>query len=184
MKIEYVTGNRGKFEEAQLILHGWDLEQVNLEIPEMQGDRYQIAAAKGKEAVRILGRPVIVEDVSLCFNAWNGMPGPYVKDFLEALGPNGLAELILKETDTRVQAICTVAYATPGSEPILFEGIIEGKVVRPRGTLSHGAVSFNSCFEPDGHSKTFGEMSMEEHAQLSMRNRALLKLRKFLENGK
>lgn len=182
MKIEYVTGNRGKFEEAQLILRGWDLEQVNLEITEIQGDRFEIATAKGKEAVKILGRPVIVEDISLCFNAWNGMPGSYVKDFLQALGAEGLAERILKEEDHGVQAICVVAYVVPGSEPILFEGMVEGVVVKPRGTLSHGTVSFNSCFQPLGSTKTFGEMTMEEHSHTSQRNIALLKLRKFLEN--
>lgn len=182
MKIEYVTGNRGKFEEAQLVLHGWDLEQVNLEIVEVQGDRFEIALAKAKAALHILNRPVIIEDVSLCFNAWNGMPGPYIKDFLSSLGPGGLADLILKEKDHGVQAICVVAYAIPGSEPILFEGINEGTVVRPRGTLSHGDVSFNSCFQPVGSTKTFGEMTMEEHSHMSMRKIALLKLRKFLEN--
>ena len=182
MKIEYVTGNRGKFEEAQLVLHGWDLEQVNLEIIEIQGDRFEIATAKARDAMRILGKPVIVEDVSLCFNAWNGMPGPYIKDFLQALGPAGLAELILKEKDHGVQAICVVAYVVPGSEPILFEGLTEGIVVRPRGTLSHGDVSFNSCFQPVGYTQTFGEMTMEEHSRMSMRRSALINLRKYLEN--
>ena len=182
MKIEYITGNRQKFEEAQLILRDWDLEQVNLEITEIQGDRYQVATAKAKEAVRILQRPAIVEDISLCFNAWNGMPGPYVKDFLQTMGAAGLAEAILKTEDHRVQAICVVAYVVPGSEPILFEGMIEGNAVTPRGSLSHGTASFNSCFEPIGSSKTFGEMTMEEHSRISMRNIALLKLRKFLEN--
>ena len=182
MKIEYVTGNRGKFEEAQLVLQGWDLEQVNLEITEIQGDRFEIATAKAREAVRILGKPVIIEDVSLCFNAWNGMPGPYVKDFLQHLGPDGLADLILNEKDHGVQAICVVGYVVPGSEPILFEGVSEGTVVRPRGTLSHGDVSFNSCFQPAGYTITFGEMSMEEHSRMSMRRSALLKLRNYLEN--
>jgi inosine triphosphate pyrophosphatase len=37
---------------------------------------------------------VIVEDTSLCFNAFNGMPGPYIKWFLKAVGPQGLVKML------------------------------------------------------------------------------------------
>jgi inosine triphosphate pyrophosphatase len=39
------------------------------------------------EAYKVFNKPVIVEDTSLCFNAFKGMPGPYIKWFLKALGP-------------------------------------------------------------------------------------------------
>lgn len=35
------------------------------------------------------GFPVIIEDVSLCFDALNGLPGPYIKWFLEKVGHEG-----------------------------------------------------------------------------------------------
>ncbi|KAK2109692.1 hypothetical protein P7K49_009438 [Saguinus oedipus] len=34
--------------------------------------------------------PVLVEDTCLCFNALGGLPGPYIKWFLEKLKPEGI----------------------------------------------------------------------------------------------
>jgi hypothetical protein len=34
--------------------------------------------------------PCLVEDTSLCFNALGGLPGPYIKHFLDELGSAGL----------------------------------------------------------------------------------------------
>ena len=93
MKIEYITSNAQKFEEAHHILSDWELEQVNIDLTEIQGDRFEIINAKAKEALRILNRPLIVEDVSLCCPAIGGLPGPYVKDFLKKIGDKGIYEL-------------------------------------------------------------------------------------------
>ena len=39
-------------------------------------------------------------------------------------------------------AICTFGYCSgPGAEPILFEGVTEGKIVPPRGPTNFGWVS-------------------------------------------
>jgi inosine/xanthosine triphosphate pyrophosphatase family protein len=37
---------------------------------------------------------VMVEDTSLCFNALGGLPGPYIKWFLEKTGHEGLNNLV------------------------------------------------------------------------------------------
>lgn len=41
-----------------------------------------------------LGSAVMVEDTSLCFNAMHGLPGPYIKWFLEKLGHDGLNKML------------------------------------------------------------------------------------------
>lgn len=53
----------------------------------------------------------------------------------------------------RATAICTFAYsAGPGSEPIIFEGTTEGKVVPARGPSNFG---WDPVFEPEeGNGKT------------------------------
>ena len=48
MKIEYITSNLHKFEEARHFLKGWDLEQINIDLTEVQGDRFQIIQAKAR----------------------------------------------------------------------------------------------------------------------------------------
>lgn len=183
MKIDYITSNLQKFEEAKHILPHWDLSQVRIDLPEIQGDRLNITRAKAKDALTLLNRPLIVEDVSLNCNALKGLPGPYVKDFLQKIGANGLAELVHKYSDHRCQVICTAAYAVPGKEILIFEGIVEGIIVKPRGNLNHGQVSFNPCFQALESNKTYGEMSLLEHSKSSMRFIALTKLKHFLEKG-
>lgn len=182
MKIEYITSNQKKFEEAQHILTEFELERVDLDLTEIQGSRQEISQAKAKEALRILGRPLVVEDVSLCCPALGGLPGPYIKDFLKAIGDQGIYELIHKYPDHSVQVICIAAYIEPGREPKLFEGIVEGKIVAPKGGMRHGVHSWNPIVLPNGFTKTFGEMTLEEHSRVSMRNLALTKLKNFLLN--
>lgn len=182
MKIEYITSNAQKYEEACHILSDWDMEQINIELTEIQGDRFEIINAKAKEALRILKRPLIVEDVSLCCPAIGGLPGPYVKEFLTKIGDRGIYEMVHKYEDHSVQVICVVGYIKPGIEPILFEGILEGIVVAPRGSTKHGPLSWNPIVQPAGCAKTFGEMSMAEQSKCSMRYIALMKLKHFLES--
>lgn len=181
MKIEYITSNNKKFEEAQHILNGWELEQVNLEIPEIQGEILEVIEAKARTAVAILNRPLIVEDVSANCPALGGLPGPYIKDFMLKLGEKGLCDLILRLDDHRISVSCHVAYIEPGGDPLIFEGTEEGIVVPERGETRFGKVSFNSFFQPLGSDKTYGEMSIEELSKMSMRYIALTKLRNHLQ---
>lgn len=181
MKIEYVTGNAGKFREASLILADWELEQVSLDLDEIQGDRQQVLLRKAQDAMKQLHRPLVVEDVSLCCNALQGLPGPYIKEFLERLSERGLAELIHRYEDHRAQVICAVAYMEPNSEPVIFEGILHGAIVLPRGMTRIGKQSFNPIFQPDGSAQTQGELTIEEHSQTSHRYLALIQLRDYLK---
>lgn len=182
MKITYITSNKPKFEEAQFILSDWKLERVDLDLIEIQGDPNDVITAKAKEALRILNQPLIVEDVSLFCPAIGGLPGPYIKDFLRKLGEQGLYELIHKYADHSVSVGCLAAYIEPESEPWIFEGIQEGTIVAPRGQTKHGNISWNPIVQPLGMTKTFGEMTLEEHSKISMRSIALKKLDVFLKN--
>lgn len=80
--LTFVTGNAKKLEEIKAILgHNFPMkiESVKLDLPELQGEVDEISIEKCKEAARRIKGPVVVEDTSLCFNALNGLPGPYIK---------------------------------------------------------------------------------------------------------
>lgn len=47
-------------------------------VPELQASPEELAKLKCMEAYAKAGVPVITEDTSLCFNALNGLPGPYM----------------------------------------------------------------------------------------------------------
>lgn len=61
-----------------------------LTVPELQGTTQEIAMEKCRHAANILQGPCITEDTALCFEALNGLPGPYIKHFLKGLGLEGV----------------------------------------------------------------------------------------------
>ncbi|GFO04715.1 inosine triphosphate pyrophosphatase [Plakobranchus ocellatus] len=91
-RLVLVTGNKNKLKEF-LQIAGEDfpykVEIQDFDLPEYQGEPEEIIRAKCELAREQVNGPVIVEDVSLCFNALGGMPGPYIKWFLKSVGPAG-----------------------------------------------------------------------------------------------
>jgi len=143
--IVFVTGNAKKLQEVQSILGGdsfpFTLESRSLDLPELQGEPEEVAAEKCKYAVRALGGvPVMVEDTSLCYNALNGLPGVYIKWFLEKTGHTGLVNLLAAYEDKSAYAQCIFAYSD-GSDmaPLVFCGRTAGTIVPASGPTDFGA---------------------------------------------
>uniref|UniRef100_A0A673TZE6 Inosine triphosphatase n=1 Tax=Suricata suricatta TaxID=37032 RepID=A0A673TZE6_SURSU len=125
--------------------------------------------------------PVLVEDTCLCFNALGGLPGPYIKWFLEKLKPEGLHQLLAGFEDKSAYALCTFALSTGDpSEPVrLFRGRTSGRIVVPRGCRDFG---WDPCFQPDGYEQTYAEMPKAEKNTISHRFRALLELQNYFDS--
>ncbi|XP_023015735.1 inosine triphosphate pyrophosphatase [Leptinotarsa decemlineata] len=179
--ITFVTGNAKKLEEVILILGSDFPKQIvnkKLDLPELQGELNEISIGKAKEAHRQVMGPVIVEDTALCFNSLKGLPGPYVKWFLEKMGPEGLHKMLHGFEDKSAQAVCTFAYHPGGEkdEVILFQGRTDGTIVSPRGPRDFG---WDPCFQPNGFDLTYAEMPKEEKNKISHRYKALDLLKKY-----
>uniref|UniRef100_A0A8V0YFL3 XTP/dITP diphosphatase n=1 Tax=Gallus gallus TaxID=9031 RepID=A0A8V0YFL3_CHICK len=130
---------------------------------------------RGKLTIR---GPVIVEDTCLCFNALGGLPGPYIKWFLEKLKPEGLYKLLAGFEDKSAYALCTFAFSTGNpEEPVkLFKGQTHGVIVEPRGPRDFG---WDPCFQPDGYDQTYAELPKAVKNSISHRYRALSELSAF-----
>lgn len=106
-----------------------------------------------------IGGPVLVEDTCLCFNAMDGLPGPYIKWFLAKLGHDGLNRMLAGFEvgarapvrpqlcpltaaglqDKSAYAQCTFAFCpSPGAEVTLFEGRTPVRPVPPLRSLRAG----------------------------------------------
>jgi len=175
----FVTSNEKKLEEAIAILgEDFPFEIVNqaIDLPEFQGEPDDISRDKCWAAAEIVQGPVIVEDTCLCFTALGGLPGPYIKWFLQKLGPAGLNRLLSGWDDKSAYALCTIAYSTGDTaDPVLlFQGRVEGKIVEPRGSAEFG---WDPCFQPNGQTQTFGEMSAAVKNSMSHRTKALQALK-------
>mmetsp|Transcript_50734 Transcript_50734/g.94498 ORF Transcript_50734/g.94498 Transcript_50734/m.94498 type:complete len:201 (-) Transcript_50734:882-1484(-) len=142
--VSFATGNQNKLKEVIQILgtehaERFTLEAVNIDLPELQGDPVDIAKEKASLAAKQLGKPVVVEDTSLCFNALGGLPGPYIKWFLKELGPQGLPKLLVAFEDKTAYAQCIFGYcAGPGEEAKVFVGQTPGLIVDARGPTDFG----------------------------------------------
>jgi inosine triphosphate pyrophosphatase len=176
MQLYFITGNAGKLAEMKAIIP--QLEGLNIDLPEIQHtDALKIVEAKLHEAIKQQEGSLIVEDTSLYFNALNGLPGPFIKWFLESLGHDGLYKLADSFGDTTAYAKTTIGYTDGAGTIKFFEGRIDGEIVKPRGNLGFG---WGPVFLPNGHDKTFGEMTNDEKNELSMRRLAAEELKSYL----
>ncbi|KAL5102861.1 Inosine triphosphate pyrophosphatase [Taenia crassiceps] len=193
LPIAYVTSNPNKLRETIEILgEGYTemLKQVNVDLPEYQGSSpEEIARLKCHHAVRIVGGPVLVEDTCLAFDALKGLPGPYIKWFLGAVGPEGLRKMVegfrtmnKEEVCDGASAICTFAY-TPGvkEQAVVLQGVTRGRIVAPRGC---GGFGWDSCFVPTEatEGQTYAEMAVGAKNAISHRSKAVAKLRELLDH--
>eukprot|EP00542_Grammatophora_oceanica_P010591 CAMPEP_0194039228 /NCGR_PEP_ID=MMETSP0009_2-20130614/11372_1 /TAXON_ID=210454 /ORGANISM="Grammatophora oceanica, Strain CCMP 410" /LENGTH=573 /DNA_ID=CAMNT_0038681989 /DNA_START=5 /DNA_END=1726 /DNA_ORIENTATION=- len=188
-EITFVTGNKKKLEEVKQILSAgssgdddfpFEITNQKIELPELQGDPLDIAKEKCRLAAKELNGPVLTEDTSLCFNALNGLPGPYIKWFLEKCGHDGLNAMLAGFEDKTAYALTVFAFTTgPEAEDVhVFEGRTDGTIVPPRGKLDFG---WDPVFEPnEGGGKTYAEQSKEEKNAISHRSRSMAKLQEYL----
>lgn len=181
----FVTGNANKLKEATQILRDdfpWNIIAKNIDLPELQGEPDDISIQKCKLAAAEIQGPVIVEDTCLCFNALGGLPGPYIKWFLEKLKPEGLWKLLSGWDDKTGYALCTFAYSTGNSEDKvqLFHGKTDGVIVEPRGPRNFG---WDPCFQPDGFNHTYAELDESVKNSISHRRKALNALKEYFSRN-
>jgi len=180
MEITFVTSNPSKAEQLSRHLH-IPVVHRKVDVHEIQSlDLREVAEHKAREAQKIIGGTVLVEDTSLVFHALNNLPGPLIKWFLTALDNEGLCKLLNNYNNRNATA--TVCFALCDNESVrFFEAEQQGVIADiPRGDRGFG---WDPIFIPDGYEKTWGEMTTEEQKETSMRKVALGKLAEFLTHA-
>ena len=169
-KIYLVTGNTHKLEEWRRQLPSdISIDSIDLDLPEIQSmDPEEIMADKAKRAYEATGKPVVVEDVSAGLVKLGGLPGPFIKFFIKALGNDALFTLAGNEGESAVVS-CSVAYYD-GQNLLTVRGDVKGTVVSSRGDNGFG---FDQTFIPDGQGSTYAEMSAEQKDNVSHRSAAI-----------
>ncbi|HUP26537.1 MAG TPA: non-canonical purine NTP pyrophosphatase [Candidatus Limnocylindrales bacterium] len=166
--ITFVTGSNNKVAEAKAILP-FTIKNKQIDLDEIQTlDAEQVVHHKLHQAFRIVGGPVMVDDVSAELESLNGLPGPFIKFFEQKLGQDALYKLVKTKND-RVKITCHLGYCD-GQKEIIVKGVLYGTVVSPRGENGWG---FDKVVMPDGQTRTMAEMSPEEKNNISHRYLAL-----------
>lgn len=172
-----ITGNSKKAEQIQNNL-SIKLSYHKLDLVEIQStDVIEVASRKAEQAYSILGTPVIVEDTALSFEALGGMPGTFIKWFLEAIKSEGLCMMLHNFSNRRATASTCIALCNEnGLHTFLGEttGTISEK---PQGNTDFG---WNNIFIADGQTVTWAEMSPDDVKKDSMRLKAITKLEEYL----
>lgn len=176
--IKFVTGNPNKVREAGEIL-GVDLEQVDIpHLYELQThDPAEIVRHKLSQAYQAVNGPVMVEDSGLVFSAWNGLPGALVKWFESTVGCEGMLKMLEPFDNKEATALCYVGFHD-GENIKIAKGEVRGRVAdRLRGTNGFG---WDVLFIPDGHERTYAEMTAKEKNSISHRRRAFEALKEII----
>ena len=171
-----VTTSKDKIAEINQIL-GTNHKISTLDIPEIQSlDLDEVISHKAEDAYKIINKPVLVEDISLEIKALKGLPGTFIKFFLQTVGTEGTVKVVgSAKTDTKVTAAVAIY---DGKDLRIFKGTIYGTLSpKNRGPYGFG---FDKIFIPKGYTKTLGEMLPRLKNKISHRALALDKLKKYL----
>jgi XTP/dITP diphosphohydrolase len=188
-RLVVASHNQGKVREISALLAPLGVEAVSaadLGLPEPEETEPTFvgnAALKARAAAAASGLPALADDSGLEVFALGGDPGVLSarwagpdRDFGQAM-ERVWAEL-QRKPDRAARFVCALALAEPGGEVLTFEGEARGRIVwPPRGDKGFG---YDPMFVPEGHQRTFGEMSADEKLPLTHRARAFEKLRAAL----
>jgi XTP/dITP diphosphohydrolase len=181
------THNPGKLAEMRELLAPYGVDAVSagelgLPEPEETGGSFAAnARIKADAAAQAAGLPAFADDSGLAVNALGGQPGIHSARWAgkpaDFAGAMARIERLLQERgaltpDERaayfVSALCVT---WPDGHREEVEARVAGQLVwPPRGTAGFG---YDPAFLPDGHERTFGEMSSEEKHGLPPRGRGL-----------
>jgi XTP/dITP diphosphohydrolase len=196
-RLVIATHNPGKLAEMRELLAPYGIGatsagELRLPEPDEAGTTFRDnARIKAEAATRATGKPAFADDSGLVVAALNGAPGIHSarwagpdKDFRRAMA---IIEERLRERGAttperrRAHFVSALCVAWPDGHVEEFEARVDGTLVwPPRGDQGFG---YDPMFLPDGHTRTFGEMSSDEKhglpprgKGLSHRARAFLKL--------
>lgn len=181
------THNAGKLREMRELFAPYGVEAVSagelgLPEPDETGttfrDNARIKAQAAAQATRL---PAVADDSGLAIDALNGQPGIHSarwagpkKDFTAAMTQ---VERLLQERGATAPAqrkahfVSALCVAWPDGHLEEIEGHVHGTLVwPPRGTAGFG---YDPAFLPDGHTRTFGEMTSDEKHGLPPKGKGL-----------
>lgn len=188
MKICFATNNPNKLKEIKSLVSSafeiTDLKSIGCteELPETHETIEENSLEKAEYVYKNYGVPCFADDSGLAVEALNGAPGVYSAMYA---GPQRSHEdnvnLLLKEMEgkeNRSAQFKSVITFVDGKQVKAFEGISKGKIISAKkGDKGFG---YDPVFIPEGDTRTYAEMSMEEKNKTNHRAKAFEKFVSFL----
>ena len=186
----FATNNEHKVSEIQSLLpkdiNVITLQQagINIDIPEPYDTLQENANTKAKTIFEITQQNCFSEDTGLEIDALNGDPGVHSARYAgEDRNFNANIEKVLsnlKNTENRSAQFRTVICLIWEQKEYYFEGICRGHIAEQNsGTAGFG---YDPIFIPEGATKSFATMTMDEKNTYSHRQKAVTQLFTFLQS--
>ena len=176
----FVTGNKHKVVWLQKFLGVNQVNHRKLDIGELQSPiPEEVIEHKVRLAYQKLNKPVLVDDVSLVFEAWGDMPGTFIKFFVD--GPGLEATCRMLDGFNNRSAFMRVSYGYfDGQQLKIFTCVSKGSIARHPGSNKTGH-GFDPIFIRDGEDLPHSELSEQTYKMNHPRGKAVHKLKQFLE---
>jgi XTP/dITP diphosphohydrolase len=195
MEIVLATRNKKKAEELNRMLAGMDIKVTTLndfaDCPEVLEDKDTFegnAIKKALEVAACTGMIAVADDSGIVVDALGGRPGVFSARYAgdNADDAANLKKLLwemknIPDGSRSARFICCIAVAYPNGKVVTFEGRVEGSIgYEPKGRMGFG---YDPVFYPEGHDRTFAEMSFAEKDSMSHRGKALERLKEYFRNS-
>ena len=190
MQLIFATNNQNKVTEIKSALaDGLEIitlkeAGIDIDIPEPHDTLEANATEKSTVIHKLTNTNCFSEDTGLEVAALQGEPGVrsarYAGD--EADNKKNIALLLknMQGIENRTAQFKTVISLILNNEEHQFVGICTGKIITEE--IGDKGFGYDSIFVPDGDTRTFAEMNMEEKNIFSHRKKALGKLIAFLSS--
>ncbi len=189
MKIIFATNNQHKLEEIRAVANGkleiFGLQEVGIyeDITENQDTIEGNAIEKARFIYNKYSLSCFADDTGLEVEALNMEPGVYSARYAgnhanEVDNVDKLLHMMqgIKNRNARFKTVIAFIYEDKVKR---FVGLIKGEITIIR--RGHNGFGYDPVFLPNGHNKTFAEMSPFEKNNISHRSIALQKFVKYLK---
>lgn len=188
MQLIFATNNQHKVQEVRSLLNNSftliTLAEAGIDrdIPELHATLEENAREKSMTIYQLTGSDCFSEDTGLEVAALGGAPGVHSARYAgaQATADQNIDKLLqtLTSQQSRAAQFRTVISLIEQGTEITFEGICKGRIAEtPSGKKGFG---YDPVFIPEGATRCFAEMDLDEKNQYSHRRKAFDQLKNYL----
>ena len=187
MELIFATHNQHKLEEVKQMLpqnlQFKSLTEINFhdEIEETGSTFIENATIKAQTIFQKSGVNVFADDSGLVIEGLDGAPGVYSARYAgTGKSEDNIAKVLeeLKGIENRKAYFIAVFCLILDGKEYFFEGRVNGTIAEE--ILGADGFGYDPIFIPEGHTKSFAQMTSEEKNSMSHRGRAVEQLNEFL----
>lgn len=192
-KVVLASNNSHKLVEIKKILKELNIDVISLKEAGIEIDVVEDGETfeensykKAKEVKELTNYAVIADDSGIEVYALDLKPGVYSARFSgeNATDEENNRKLLesmedVKEEKRGARFVTVITLITPDNKKVTVRGEVRGKIGYKE--IGENGFGYDPLFIPDGYSKTFGELTMDEKNTMSHRSRALENLKNKLK---